>query len=223
MEAEIAKALVEFRGKVETIAFDSANPHFKNRFASLAAILKSVDPVLHSCGLTIMQAPINRPEGRGMGVRTTVIHESGQTIESELFLPVMKDDPQAAGSTITYARRYALSAILSLSTDEDTDGEGAVGKRDAVANAGKPKAPRSKPKAPAMSQENRAVLKEAVDKRILVVGTPDDEQMMVLTIVAHKLGHASVIQIKDDELPKALEFANAWVPEKGDTDGSDQS
>ena len=214
MDPELAKALVDFRSKVKTVAFDSQNPHFKSRFASLAAIHKSVDPILADCGLTVIQDPINPPEGHGVGVKTTLVHETGQTHESTFFLPTMKDDPQSAGSSVTYARRYALSGALGLVTDEDEDGEGATGRRSSVEKPTQRKPAREKSrKAPAMSKENRDALKAAIDKHIGLNGTPDTDQGEGLAFVAKALGHASPIMILDSEFEKALEALSGWKPE----------
>ena len=50
------------------------------------------------------------------------MHTSGEWISEELLLPATKHDPQSAGSTITYARRYSLSGFICLATEEDDDG-----------------------------------------------------------------------------------------------------
>lgn len=44
-------------------------------------------------------------------------------------LMIMKLDPQSLGSSLTYARRYALSAIVGICADEDDDGEKAMGRK----------------------------------------------------------------------------------------------
>jgi len=56
---------------------------------------------------------------------TTLIHKSGQWIESEMQLHLPKQDPQGQGSAVTYARRYAYMAILGLVADDDDDGNSA--------------------------------------------------------------------------------------------------
>lgn len=211
MEAELAKALVQFRGKVQPIAFDSANPHFKNRFASLAAIHKAIDPLLAECGLTIMQIPTNPAEGQGIGIHTIVIHTSGQCCESTFIIPTVKNDPQGVGSSLTYGRRYALSGILGLVTEEDEDGNAASAGADAISKAGKPKKPRAKP-TPAMSAANRKALKESIEARILLVGTPDNTIDEVLAFVTKALGYASKIEILDADLDKAGDALVAWMP-----------
>jgi hypothetical protein len=60
---------------------------------------------------------------------TKIIHSSGESIQSEMVLPVVAD-PQKFGSLITYYKRYQLQAILGVSTkDEDDDGNYASDKQ----------------------------------------------------------------------------------------------
>jgi hypothetical protein len=222
MEPELAKALVKFRGRIHVVEKDAKNPHFGNRYASLAAIHKVVDPLLSECGLSVIQIPQKPAEGGGISVRTILLHESGQTIESELVLPVAKSDAQGIGSAISYCRRYALSGILCLTQDDDDGNEASNNgpRQDAVRNAGQQRDPRAKsrqapaqpaqPTAPAMSAQNRTLLKTAIDARIMAVGTPDDSQGEVLAVVSKALGHASPIQITDSELNLALGEVAKW-------------
>lgn len=70
-----------------------------------------------------MQTP--SPSDVGMLFLTTrLIHESGEWIEDMATVPLPKNDPQGYGSAMTYARRYALSAITGLYQDDD-DGNAA--------------------------------------------------------------------------------------------------
>lgn len=104
------------------------------RYADLASILDQTKPVLSKNGLAISQLATDDGNGR-VGVKTILLHESGEMLESNLTLPIpemltrdgkkMMTDTQAAGAAITYARRYAISAILNIAADEDTDAAGA--------------------------------------------------------------------------------------------------
>jgi hypothetical protein len=117
----LATALVKFNMEMGKITKDSKNPFFKSSYASLPHILEAVRPHLVSCGLSVVQMPT----GDGM-LRTILMHESGEFIESEFSMKLVKADPQALGSAITYARRYAIGAILNLSIDEDDDANSAM-------------------------------------------------------------------------------------------------
>lgn len=121
---KIAMALVAFSSDVKTISHDSTNPHFKSQYTSLDHMIDVTKPLLHKHGLTVMQFPGG--DGEKITVRTMILHESGEWIESEpLTLKAVKTDPQGAGSAITYARRYSYAAALSLSLGDDDDGNGA--------------------------------------------------------------------------------------------------
>lgn len=115
----ISKALSLFRVKIEKIKKGQTNPFYKSTYAGLPDILDAIDLPLAESGLIFSQ----HPDGIN-GLTTILIHaETGEYFESTYTMPVTKpNDPQAVGSAITYARRYALGAILGLNTEEDDDG-----------------------------------------------------------------------------------------------------
>lgn len=121
----IAAALVKFQASVSKVAKESNNPFFKSKYASLANILDTIQKPLSECGLAISQFP------DANALTTIIVHsESGEWMESSYTMPVAKqNDPQAMGSAITYARRYALGSILNLNIDDDDDGEKAMGRQ----------------------------------------------------------------------------------------------
>jgi hypothetical protein len=121
----LAKALTAFNSEVSKVSKDAANPFFKNNYASLDNIIDEVRPILTKNGLTLMQFPSG--DGQNVSVTTYLMHESGEWIESDpLIMKPVKNDPQAIGSCITYARRYSLQSFLSLNTGEDDDGNKAT-------------------------------------------------------------------------------------------------
>jgi hypothetical protein len=94
--------------------YKNAQSHH-SRYADLNAILDSVEPVLFSFGLIIMQ-PI-----RDNKVITQLIDiDSGDMVESSIELPAI-NNPQQMGSAISYFRRYTLSSLLSIRTTDDDD------------------------------------------------------------------------------------------------------
>ncbi|OUS73015.1 hypothetical protein B1748_23705 [Paenibacillus sp. MY03] len=120
---KIAMALVKFSEEVRPIEKDGTNPHFRSAYTTLDHMIDSTKPILTKHGLTVMQFPGG--DGQKITIRTMVIHESGEWIETEpLTLQAVKTDPQGAGSAITYARRYSYAAALSLSLGDDDDGNG---------------------------------------------------------------------------------------------------
>jgi hypothetical protein len=118
---EIAVALHKFHGLMGKVGKDATNPHFKNKYASLSNIIEAVTPHLSTVGLSVIQLPTEN------GLETMLLHTSGEFISSVSATPC-KDvsNPQALGSAITYARRYALGAVLSLNIDEDDDAQRAT-------------------------------------------------------------------------------------------------
>jgi hypothetical protein len=116
----IAAALVSFHKEVGKIGKDSKNPFFKSSYASLSNILDGINEPLVNNGLSIVQFP----EGDN-GLTTRLCHSSGEWMESTYSMKPAKDDPQGRGSAITYQRRYAIGAILSLNIDADDDGNAA--------------------------------------------------------------------------------------------------
>jgi hypothetical protein len=127
---KIASALAQFNGEVSKISKDAANPFHKNKYSTLDNIVDGVRPVLTKYGLSIMQIPSNDEQGNVI-MKTLLLHESGEFLESEpLKMKPAKNDPQGIGSCITYARRYQISAFLSLNTGEDDDGNAASGQTE---------------------------------------------------------------------------------------------
>lgn len=120
--AELAKALSAAQREVETASKDSVNPHFNRSYADLASVWQACREPLTKNGLSVMQRPVS--EGNRVGVITTVLHSSGQWMESTLWTVPQQAGPQAMGSCITYLRRYSLSAVAGVAPDDD-DGNAA--------------------------------------------------------------------------------------------------
>jgi hypothetical protein len=126
--AALAKALNAAQAELRNPAFDSTNPHFKSKFASLVAVREAVMPILQKHGLALTQFP-KAAEGCS-GVVNRLMHVSGEWLEEECLLPLDKNNAQGAGSAVTYARRYSLQSIAGVVADEDDDGNGASKGRD---------------------------------------------------------------------------------------------
>ena len=124
MNENIAKALVKAQAEMPVVPFDSVNPFLKNRYAGLGSVIETVRPVLAKHGLAFTQLSVGK--NGEVGVKTILMHESGEFIEDTIMLPLSdekgKSAAQVAGSIITYLRRYSLASILGVYADEDTDG-----------------------------------------------------------------------------------------------------
>ena len=117
---KLAQALNQAQAVIQPALKDSTNPFFKSKYADLGAIWSVIKDPLTKNGLSVFQGCASR-DGIDY-LETTLLHNSGQWIKSEIHLFLMKQDAQGMGSAITYARRYALAAALGV-TQEDDDGQ----------------------------------------------------------------------------------------------------
>jgi hypothetical protein len=120
---ELATALCKAQSQMGGAVKDSSNPFFKSSYADLTSVIKAIKQPFADNGLSYAQFPTSF--GDRIGVVTLLMHVSGQFLEKEYTLPTVKQDPQAAGSAITYARRYALQSIAGIPTADD-DAESAM-------------------------------------------------------------------------------------------------
>ena len=123
---KLAPALARAQAEIRKAAKNARNPHLRNRYADLESVLDVVRPVAASHGLSFPCFPVCR-DGRA-GVRWMLLHESGQWMSGEVLHDVGSSKglkpAQADGVCISYAKRYAVSAVFAVSTGlPDTDGE----------------------------------------------------------------------------------------------------
>jgi len=143
---ELCAAVCEMQ-KAELFALkDSANPFYKSRYADLSSCWAAARGPLTANGLGVIQTTEIGEAGIPVIV-TTLVHKSGQWIRGRLSMAPAKADPQGVGSAITYARRYALAAILGL-CPEDDDAEKAMDRKPPKKHEAKPTPPSSAPPAP---------------------------------------------------------------------------
>jgi hypothetical protein len=123
--AKLAAALCKAQSQMEGAKKNSSNPHFKNSYADLESVWDACRKPLTDNGLAVIQAP--EGEGDHVVLETMLVHNSGEFISRRLPIRPTKQDPQGVGSAITYARRYALMAMVGLAPEDD-DGEAASGR-----------------------------------------------------------------------------------------------
>ncbi|MFJ1815076.1 ERF family protein [Staphylococcus saprophyticus] len=125
---ELNKALANFHKEVKQPMKDANNPFFKSKYVPLENVVEAIDDVAPKHGLTYSQYPVTTENGL-VGISTVLLHESGEFIE---FPPATtkpdKNTPQGVGSALTYMRRYSLSAVFGITSDQDDDGNEASGK-----------------------------------------------------------------------------------------------
>jgi ERF superfamily protein len=126
---ELAAALAEAQAAFPAIPRDrtvtvktKSGATYQFSYAPLDTILAKIRPAMKANGLAFMQS-VN-----GEALTTTLLHKSGEWITSDpLPVKVIEAGSQAMGSAITYAKRYALTAMLGIVTEEDDDGAAADG------------------------------------------------------------------------------------------------
>jgi len=140
------------KGRTATIKTDKAT--YQYAYADLADVIECYRKPLSAHGLALTQAM--RVQDGHIILSTKLLHLSDQWIASEY--PIQSyNRPQEQGSAITYARRYAVTALLGIAAEDDDDGQAA---QDGTAKAQEKAKPAEKPepKASALSQEERLAL-----------------------------------------------------------------
>lgn len=122
LAAALAKAQSQISGAVK----DAANPFFKSKYADLESVWQACRKPLTDNGLSVVQTTHYTSDT--LMLITTLMHASGEWIAGEM--PVLMKDysPQAQGSGLTYARRYALAALVGVYQTDD-DGEAAMSRK----------------------------------------------------------------------------------------------
>jgi len=115
---ELFAALAAAQKVMEVARKDAANPFFKSKYADLAEIIR-VSKAINQFDLAVSQFPVGESE-----LLTILGHKSGQWLKASYSMKPVKNDPQGIGSCISYARRYALQAILGIPAEDD-DGNAA--------------------------------------------------------------------------------------------------
>jgi hypothetical protein len=182
---ELAGALSKAQAQFPTIAKDKTakvkmrddKGEYTYKYANLASILEVVNPILAAHSLSVTQ--VTEFEGQ-FWLRTRLMHSSGQWLESSWPLKTY-ERPQDAGSALTYARRYSLSAVLGIATDEDDDG--------AAASKRKPK-----------------ITSEQVTTLVQAAKIAGLEKAAFLDALESRFGHRVPGQLSPAEFPVALEL-----------------
>jgi len=122
---QLATALAKAQAEIHNAEKSALNPAFKRdgkvlKYATLADVWNACRGPLTKNGLSIVQMPQRSYDG-GVVVDTIMLHTSGQTLVSRLEMPVAQGNAHGIGSAISYARRYALSAMVGVAPDDDDD------------------------------------------------------------------------------------------------------
>lgn len=120
---ELATALAKAQNEITFAPKESLNPHYKSKYADLASVWDACRGPLSKNNLSVTQT-MDTVNGQLM-LFTTLLHSSGQWIRSVYPIITQRQDPQAYGAAVTYARRYCLAAICGIAQD-DSDAEEAM-------------------------------------------------------------------------------------------------
>lgn len=138
MRVALTNALAKAFSEIENPLKEALNPHFRSKYADLAAVLDVIRSAYSKYGLSLVQFPGGTPEAPS--VETVVFHSGGAFLRGPtVTCKPSKTDPQGVGAAITYLRRYGAAAVAGI-FQEDDDGETASGR-------GKVKAPEPAPSA----------------------------------------------------------------------------
>jgi hypothetical protein len=127
---ELAAALAKAQGQMRAASKDAKNPHLGNTYATLSSIIEAAKEPLSANGLAFSQI-LSQGDG-GLVLETILMHASGQWLQSEVLVTAQAgnrgvNEVQQLGSSLTYYKRYALTALLGISiSEEDDDGNAAI-------------------------------------------------------------------------------------------------
>ncbi|QJB58417.1 ERF family protein [Pseudodesulfovibrio sp. zrk46] len=120
---ELAEAMIQVQQALSPALKDAENTFTNSRYATLHSVMNACRDALIKHGVWLTQYPVS-VEANQLGLVTKIVHaETGQWQASLLTMPLPKNDPQGYGSAMTYARRYGLSALIGIVTENDDDGE----------------------------------------------------------------------------------------------------
>jgi hypothetical protein len=119
----LAAALARAQGQIKGAVKDSTNPGYKSKYADLASVWDACRKALADNGLAVVQ--FTQIDTTGPILVTRLLHVSGESEQGVTPLLMGKQDMQALGSAITYARRYGLAAMVGVAPEDD-DGNAAV-------------------------------------------------------------------------------------------------
>lgn len=113
------KSFQAFQNEVESVTRNAKNPQFASKkYADISAIIEEIKEPLFNNNLSFVQFPGTNENG-ALTMTTRIMHNSGEYMESTFSMTPTQNTPQGVGSCITYMRRYSLSSILGLSTEDD--------------------------------------------------------------------------------------------------------
>jgi len=115
----LAEAMLDFRANVDSVTKDSDNPFFNSKYASYNNVQETINPTLDMLGMCVVQAPMIIDGVNVLNTKIYLADSPSDMIEGNLPLLMPKNDMQALGSAMTYARRISLVSLFGLATEDD--------------------------------------------------------------------------------------------------------
>lgn len=193
---EIYPAFLKMQRELGKAKKSADNPFFKSKYADLASVHAACEDAMISNGFGVTQGHGLEPVPH---LYTRLIHASGQWFQSEMPMYLVKQDAQALGSFTTYARRYALVAMLNMLAEDD-DGN-AASKPEGAKTLGGPTA--KKASATALN-----TIKEYLDSGLVKPDWWDQKKKVYKVTKAQDLDEGQALAIIN-ELKSIEEKANA--------------
>lgn len=196
MAETLLDALAQAAGAMDNPKFDSTNPHFRSKFASLAACEAVVRPRLAEHGVMYRQTCARDEVGSWL---VTIAYGKGAEVEmSRVPLVMVASDPQKQGSALTYAKRYGLCAAFGLAGEEDDDGNAAT---EATRGAQKPR--KQQPRASTPPKPQQGGIEAPVASQTDSVLDPEDMDTLRQCFVNYRNalgvdGHEALSRLLDE-------------------------
>ncbi|WP_347090873.1 ERF family protein [Staphylococcus ureilyticus] len=203
---KINKALVEFHKQVKQPMKDAKNPFFKSKYVPLENVVEAIDEVAPSLGLSFTQWASNDANGR-VGVSTMLLHESGEYIEYDpVYMKADKETAQGAGALISYLKRYSLSAVFGITSDQDDDGNHASGVNNKPQQAKQKSSQMQKP-----TDKQKEELTKAIElfTEVAVENGKSEEYKTQIT----KLQNANVAELSSEQIARTHKSITNWIKE----------
>lgn len=126
------QALLSVQVVIKSAKKSSDNPYFKSKYADLSSVYEAVRKPFNDACILIQQVEDENiiPNGDSLLIKNYIITKlifvpTGEMIENRTEIVCKeKNNPQAYGSAITYARRYGLMTVCGVDTEDD-DGNSA--------------------------------------------------------------------------------------------------
>lgn len=207
----LAAAQAEFPAiaKTHTATVVSDKGRYTYNYADLADILTAVRPVLAKHGLAVTQ-PVELLESGKLMLRTSVCHKDGSAIHSTMPIPHMEGRPQQFGSTLTYARRYALSSLIGIATEEDDD---ATAAQDPGPTTRQPQQTRQPQKSQGRSLSPTEEVERAIGASVTPINRPteDTDPWKLAKLPAEEVADTMIAAIQIKPWPEVTAAAKLYA------------